>query len=199
MVRMEKHVLHHFSLVDPILYAVAKEKGILPVKGGTDPFSDLCNAIVCQQLSDKAGSAIWKKFEALFSLSPTPHAVLEKSVETLRKSGVSQSKAQYIQNIAKAFIDGTVEPKKFSGMTDEEIISHLVVIKGVGRWTAEMFLIFSLGRPDVFSCGDLGLRKGIQKLYGLKKLPEEKQLLRLTKKWSPYRSYASLLLWKSLD
>lgn len=197
---MEKQILTHFQNNDEKMYALAKKIGIIPVLANNDPFSDLCNAIVCQQLSDKAGAAIWKRFEALFSKKKiTPNLVLKKSVADLRKSGISNSKAQYIQNIAEAFVKNNLHKEKFLAQTDEEVIQELIQIKGVGRWTSEMFLIFSLGRPDVFSAGDLGLRKGVQKLYGLRKLPEEKQLFRIAKKWSPYRSYASLLLWKSLD
>lgn len=197
---MENKILAHFQNTDEKLYTLAQKIGIIPVLANNDPFSDLCNAIVCQQLSDKAGAAIWKRFEALFSKKTiTPSLVLKKSVSDLRKSGISNSKACYIQNIAEVFVRDHLNKEKFLIQKDEEIIQELIRIKGVGRWTAEMFLIFSLGRPDVFSCGDLGLRKGVQKLYGLKNLPEEKQLLCLTKKWSPYRSYASLLLWKSLD
>lgn len=197
---MEKRILTHFRRTDEKLYHLAKKLGIIAMNSNNDPFSDLCNAIVCQQLSDKAGAAIWKRFEALFAKKKiTPSLVLKKSVSGLRKSGISNSKAQYIRNIAEAFIQDYVTPETFHQKSDEEIIQQLIQVKGIGRWTSEMFLIFSLGRPDVFSSGDLGLRKAVQRLYGLKKLPEEKQLHRMTKKWSPYRSYASLLLWKSLD
>jgi DNA-3-methyladenine glycosylase II len=165
-----------------------------------DYFSDLASAIVCQQLSDKAGAAIWKRFTALFD-SPKiiPEAVAEKTVEQLRRSGISHSKAQYMKNVAVAFLDKTVTPEKFSAMSDSEIIGQLIQIKGVGTWTAEMFCIFSLGREDIFSVGDLGLSNALYRLYGRKKPFTKAQMERIARAWSPYRSYASLLLWKSLE
>jgi DNA-3-methyladenine glycosylase II len=163
-------------------------------------FSDLVSAIVCQQLSDKAGAAIWKRFEMLFTgKKVTPLKVSNKSIEELRTSGVSHSKAQYIKNVADAFISHVVTPEKFNEMSDEEIITELIQIKGVGRWTAEMFCIFSLGREDIFSTGDLGLSNALSKLYGRTRPYTKQTMERIGKKWSPWRSYASLLLWKSLE
>jgi DNA-3-methyladenine glycosylase II len=163
-------------------------------------FQDLCESIVCQQLSGKAAAAIWKKFKLLIgenNIKPAYIVTLDDAF--LRTTGISWAKARYTKYVAQAFLDGTVTSKKFSSMTEEEIITQLVKIKGVGRWTAEMFLMFSLGREDVFSIGDLGLRKGMQKLLHMKTLPGEKIMKRMSKKWSPYRTYGALLLWRSLD
>jgi len=197
---MDRNIIQHFQSVDQILYRIVLSVDIKPLSSDRDYFKSLCNAIICQQLSEKAGRTIWQRFESIFlSGTFTPDKVLKISVETMRNSGVSNAKARYIHAIAQAFLDRIVKPEEFVHMTDEEIIQVLVTIKGIGRWTAEMFLIFSLGRLDVFSAGDLGLRKALQKAYGLKSLPNEKWIGRKSKLWSPYKSYAALALWKSLE
>lgn len=164
-------------------------------------FESLTGAIVSQQLSGKAADTIFKRFKDLFpgNKFPTPAEVLAKTDAELRTVGVSGSKATYIKNIAAAFEDGSLDFKHINKKTDEEIIEMLVKIKGIGKWTAEMFLIFSLGRPDVFSFGDLGLRNGVKKVYGLRKDPSPAKLKQLSAKWQPYRTCASLYLWASLD
>lgn len=188
-------VRNHFKKVDPKipLFDVCLQ----PTK---KYFQDLCESIVCQQLSGRAAAAIWKKFNILVGeKNIKPEYIVKLEDAFLRMTGISWSKARYTKSVAQAFIDGTVTPRKFHSMSDEEIITQLIKIKGVGRWTAEMFLMFSLGREDVFSYGDLGLRHSLQKLYKMKKEPTVKQMEKITKKWSPYRTYGALLLWRSLD
>jgi DNA-3-methyladenine glycosylase II len=197
---MEKRIADYLKSRDSRLNPLIEKYPGVCLTPSRDYFSDLASAIVCQQLSDKAGAAIWRRFEALFvGKKVTPRYVSEKSIEELRTSGVSNSKAQYIKNVADAFLNQTVDPEKFREMTDEEIIKELVKIKGVGKWTAEMFCVFSLGREDIFSLGDLGLNNALMRLYKRKKPFSGKFAERITGKWSPYRSYASLLLWKSLE
>ena len=197
---MEKRIAEHLKFSDSTLIPLIEKFPDIRLIPSNDHFVDLASAIVCQQLSDKAGAAIWKRFEALFiGKKVTPEYVTNKSIEELRTSGISNSKAQYIKNVADAFLQHLVTPEKFSGMDDENIITELVQIKGVGRWTAEMFCIFSLGREDIFSTGDLGLSNALAKLYGKTKPYAKSTMERIGKKWSPYRSYASLLLWKSLE
>lgn len=164
-------------------------------------FESLTDAIISQQLSGKAAATIFKRFKDLFpgGKFPTPAKVLAKSDTELRSVGVSGSKASYIKNIAAGFEDGSLGFKYINKKTDEEIIEMLVRIKGIGRWTAEMFLIFSLSRPDVFSFGDLGLRNAVKKVYGLRKDPSPEKLKQLSAKWCPHRTCASLYLWASLD
>lgn len=186
---------------DPLLatlFLFAKPSVLRPSK---NYFESLANAIISQQLSGKAASTIIKRFKALFPQDkfPLPAQVLAKSHEELRSVGVSGSKASYIKNLAAAFEDGSLDFKHVHKKTDEEIIEMLVKIKGLGRWTAEMFLIFSLGRPDVFSFGDLGLRNAVKKLYRLRTDPSPKKLKQLSSRWQPYRTTASLYLWASLD
>ncbi len=167
----------------------------------TNYFESLVDAIISQQLSGKAAETIFKRFKALFpgNKFPSPAQVLAKSDAELRSVGVSGPKASYIKNIAAGFADGSLDFDHIDKKTDEEITAMLVKIKGIGRWTAEMFLIFSLGRMDVFSFGDLGLRNAVKKLYRLRKDPSPKQLHKLSSRWQPYRTCASLYLWASLN
>lgn len=198
----------HLASVDPVLGAViAKIK--LPVrKARVNYFKALVESIVSQQLSVKASDTIFARFVNLLIKSgdiktarsfPKPEQVLKMSEAKLRSVGLSGSKVNYIKDLAKKVSQKEVLLYKFKSMTDEEIIEHLVQVKGIGRWTGEMFLIFSLERPDVFSHGDLGLRNAIQKLYGPKKALTQKQIERIVKKWSPHRTLASRYLWRSLD
>ncbi len=164
-------------------------------------FQSLAQAIIGQQLSGKAATTIINRFKALFPETkfPTPAQVLAKSDDELRAAGLSGSKVSYIKNIARAIEDKSLDFRRINKMADEEIITMLTAVKGIGRWTAEMFLIFSLGRPDVFSFGDLGLRNAVKKLYGLRQDPTLKQLKKLSARWQPHRTTASLHLWASLD
>lgn len=162
-------------------------------------FLSLVESIVSQQLSIKAADAIFGRLKVL---SPDPEltaeAVLKMDPQKMRSAGLSWSKVSYIKNIAEYVLSSDKVFEKFEEMSDEEIITELTKIKGVGKWTAEMFLIFTMGRPDVFSYGDLGLKRAIQKLYGFKVEPTRKELERVSRQWRPYRSIASRYLWKSL-
>lgn len=193
-------VKNHFQHIDPKILTLVPSLSDIRMHPTKRYFQDLCESIVCQQLSGKAASAIWKRFVHIVGeKNILPEHIAAQEDVLLRSTGISWSKARYTKFVAQAFLDGTVTPRKFSSMTEEEIITQLVKIKGVGRWTAEMFLMFSLGREDVFSVGDLGLRKAVQKLIAMKKLPSMQTMARASKKWSPYRTYAALILWKSLD
>jgi len=189
-------VKKHFKSIDHRFSALSSLD--VTVSSSHDHFRSLCESIVCQQLSGRAAASIWKKFIQTIK-NITPKNIVVQKDELLRSTGISWSKVKYTKNVAAAFLDGTVTPEKFTRMSEDEIIAQLVKIKGVGRWTAEMFLMFSLGREDVFSAGDLGLRKGVQKLLSMKTLPSIKTMERISKKWSPYRTYAALILWKSLE
>lgn len=200
MAMLPTKVKKHFSSVDP------KISELLPIASGIrfrptkQYFQDLCESIVCQQLSGRAAASIWKKFVLLVGEQYiTPDHIVTLEDAFLRKTGISWSKAKYAKNVAAAFLDKTVTPDTFDRMEDDEIIEQLVKIKGVGRWTAEMFLMFSLGREDVFAVGDLGLKKAVQRLLSMKTLPSEKTMKRVSKIWSPYRTYAARILWKSLE
>jgi len=163
----------------------------------------LCGSIMSQQLSTKVATVFWNRFLDLFEdRSPSPEQILTTPFETLRGIGLSNAKARYVQNVARFAVEHGMEWKQLNKMTDEEVIAHLTQIKGVGRWTTEMILMFALGREDVFAIDDLGIQQAMIKLYKLdntdKKAFKEK-MLRIAAKWSPYRTYACLHLWKWKD
>ncbi len=197
---MKDEVKKHFQVADPVLYAVMGKLPDITISASTDYFTSLCEAIVSQQLSEKAGATIWNRFVGLFPKGHvTPERVLALPDEKIRAVGPSWSKISYIKNIARAVLETALPFDMFPSLSNEEIIIHLTKIKGIGPWTAEMFLMFTLGREDVFSYGDLGLRHGIQKLYKFKDEPTRKQMEKIVKKWSPYRTYAARILWKILE
>ncbi len=193
--------VRHIKTADPVLYKIIQTLPQPKVKARKKYFQSLVSSIISQQLSTKAAETIEKRFRKLFKETnfPLPATVLNISEAKMRSVGLSQGKIRYIKEIAKAFIEKRITPRKFASMTDQEIIEELVKIKGIGRWTAEMFLMFSLGRPDVFSNGDLGLKKAVQRVYNFKTMPTEKQFAKLAAKWSPHRTTASRYLWLSLD
>lgn len=187
-------------------------------------FKALVVAMVNQQLSGKAADTIFKRFEALFAEPkspwrifgakkkygavaprsmakkfPSPEAVLAMSRARMRRAGLSRMKIEFIKDLARNILDGTVNFRAMKMWSDEEVIEHLTRVKGIGRWTAEMFLMFSLGREDVFSYGDLGLRNAMQRLYKLPAPPTPQQAARISGAWRPYRSLASRYLWRSLE
>lgn len=166
---------------------------------GRDPFEALCRAIVGQQLSVKAAATIYARFITLYGNQLTPRVVARTKLEKFRSVGLSRQKASYVVDLAKKFLDGTVDPKHFSTTTDEAIRAHLVAVKGIGRWTADMFLMFTLHRPDILPTGDLGIQKGMQKLFKLKSLPTPEKMEKLAEPWRPYRTVACRYLWDSLD
>ena len=171
-----------------------------PFKRPSDPFSSLIRSIVFQQLSGKAATTILNRFLALFGGTyPTPQQIAKLSDAKFKKAGISPQKMGYLRDLAKRFMDGTIDPTLFKKMSDDEIKEHLLVVKGIGPWTAEMFLMFTLYRPDVFPTGDLGIRKGFQKLFKLKTPPDAKKMERLTKAWRPHRTVASWYLWELVD
>lgn len=164
-----------------------------------NPYQSLVEAIITQQLSGKAADSISTRFRAIYGRFPKPADVMETSDAKLRKAGLSYMKVSYIKDLSKKVESKEIQLSYMKNLTDEEIIIQLTQIKGIGRWTAEMFLIFSLGRLDVLPVGDLGLKKGIQRLYSLEELPEKEQIEHIAKKWKPYRSVATWYLWRSLD
>ena len=169
-------------------------------KKDSDYFEALVRAIVYQQLSGKAAATIYKRFKDLFTKNkyPSPSMVMERSHEELRSVGLSNQKASYIHNIANEFYAGTV-PKDIDTIGDNEVIECLTKIKGVGPWTAEMFLMFTLNRPDVFPVTDLGIQKGFQLFFQLDKLPRPDQMIKNAEPWRPYRTLASWYLWRLVE
>ena len=164
-------------------------------------YESLVRSIVYQQLSGKAASIIYERFLDLFvfDIYPKPKDVLEVSIETLRSSGLSYQKVNYIRDLSEKWQDGTMNLTDIDSMTDEEISSELIKVKGIGQWTADMFLMFTLGRPDVFPFGDLGIQKGVMILTNMNRLPTQKEMEKKKKKWQPYRTVAAWYLWKLVD
>lgn len=164
-------------------------------------FQSLAEAIIYQQLSGKAAATILKRFVALWPAkkSPTPDDVLKVKTEKLRAVGLSGQKASYLKDLALKFKDGTINPKLFKKMSDEEIVAHVVAVKGIGEWTAQMFLMFTLHRPDVLPTGDLAIQKAFQKIFKLKKKPSPAQMQKLAARWSGHRTLACMYLWRYMD
>jgi len=159
---------------------------------------ELIEHVISQQLSVKASDTIFKRFVNLFSKNnfPTAEQILAIEDEKIRSAGISYSKITYIKSVANAFVSDLIDIEKIRKQSDEEVIAELTQIKGIGQWTAEMVLISTLKRPDVFSIGDLGLRNAITKLYGI---TDRKEMLKLSETWSPHRSTACWYLWRSLE
>lgn len=184
---------------DLVLSEIIKQYKIEESNSSVDLYQDLIDSIISQQLSGKAAATIFGRFKLLFGKKfPTPKQILKMPDDKIRACGISYSKIRYIKGICQAIEDNTLNIKKISTLSDEEVIIELTKLKGVGRWTAEMILIFSLRRPDVFSVGDLGLRTAVSKLYKIER-EDRAKIEELAKKWSPYRSLAARLLWKSLE
>ena len=159
---------------------------------------ELIESIISQQLSVKAADTIFARFVGLFPDGefPTAKEILKMEDEKIRSAGLSFAKVTYVKSVANAFISDLIDIEKIRKQSDEEVVQELTQIKGVGRWTAEMILIFTMKRPDVFSIGDLGLRNAITKLYGI---ADRKEMIRLSENWSPHRSTACWYLWRSLE
>lgn len=164
-----------------------------------DAYGALLRAIIGQQLSTKAARTIYLRVLDLFGgTTPSPEQLLEASEGDLRGAGLSGRKTEYIRDLASHVISGELELDRLDRLPDEQVIEEIVAVRGLGQWTAEMFLIFHLERPDVLSGGDLGIRKAIQIEYGLEEMPPPKQVIEIGEPWRPYRSLASLYLWESL-
>jgi DNA-3-methyladenine glycosylase II len=193
--------IEHFKTHDPVLYAVTQKLPPLQKSYSANYFIALVESVVSQQLSVKAADTIFGRLQALTDDPElTAEAVLRMDGQTMRDAGLSWSKVAYVKNIAEYTLTSDKVFEKFAAMSDEEIIAELVKIKGVGRWTAEMFLLFTMGRPDVFSTGDLGLLRAIQRLYGFGETdPTKAEMEAIAAPWKPFRSVASRYLWKSLE
>jgi DNA-3-methyladenine glycosylase II len=191
----------HLKKSDPILKVIIEGIKLREITVTRGPFEALVEAIVSQQLSIKAADTIFARFVALTpgKKFPTPREILKAPAAKMRKCGLSGMKVKFIKDLAKKTLDGTLNFKTIDRLSDEEVIEHLMGVKGIGRWTAEMFLIFSLKRDDVFSYGDLGLRNALQKIYKMKKPPTLAQAEKITARWKPYRSLGARYLWASLD
>ena len=186
---------------DPIMGALIRQHGACGLADAqhTEPFTALTHAIISQQLSSKAAATIARRFDALFGGRPTPVAVAALSDEALRGVGLSGQKVRYMRDLCARVADGSLPLDRIESLGDAEVIDALTAVKGIGRWTAEMFLMFRLHRPDVLPVGDLGIVKAVQKAYRLRKVPDAARLVKIGEPWRPYRSVACWYLWASLD
>jgi DNA-3-methyladenine glycosylase II len=198
---MLQKIRSHFAKTDPILHTVLEKlKHFELLTKSSDYFSDLCEVIINQQLSTKAADTIFARFKKLFPKEHiTPQYLLKIPDEKIRSTGPSNSKVRFMKDLAQRVISKEILLEKLDELTDEIVMKELTKVKGIGPWTAQMFMMFTLAREDIFSYGDLGLRRAIQKLYKMKKEPAIKQMEKLSKKWVPYRTYAARILWRSLE
>jgi len=185
---------------DPVIGALIKRHGPCGLADAQheDAFVALVHAIVSQQLSTKAAATIAGRFDALFDGRPNPSAVARVQDEQLRAVGLSTQKVRYIRDLCARITDGSLPVQTLNELHDEDVIQSLTQVKGIGRWTAEMFLMFRLHRPDVLPVDDLGILKAVQRAYGLRKMPRPERLTKIGEPWRPYRSVACWYLWASL-
>ncbi|MCC6238794.1 MAG: DNA-3-methyladenine glycosylase 2 family protein [Phycisphaerales bacterium] len=196
--------IQHLRRVEPALRPIITKVGQCTLYPRRDYFILLSQSIFNQQISLKVAAVLFARFRSLFpNHRPTPTRVLQfletADEQTLRHIGLSRQKRAYIGNLARHFVDGRVPLRRFSGMSDEQIVECLTEIKGIGRWTVEMFLIFVLNRPDVLPVDDLGLRDGVRRVFTLDERPTPKQVIVRGEIWRPWRTIATWYLWRSLD
>lgn len=169
------------------------------LRAGRDYFGALLSSIIYQQITGKAAQTIEARFRKLFKSKVKPEDIKKLSLEEWKSAGISPQKMKYIIDLSEKFLDKTINPKNFHKMSDEDIKKHIVAVKGIGPWTGDMFLIFTLNRLDILPTGDLGIQKGFMYAFGMKSLPSVKKMEKLAKSWSPYRTIASMYLWKVAD
>jgi DNA-3-methyladenine glycosylase II len=188
---------------DPRLAAVMKQAGrcCLPDSRAHEPFASLVHVIMSQQLSGKAADTIYGRVDALARSKGgmTPMVMAGLETDALRAAGVSRPKIKYLYDLAAHVGDGRLDLHALDGHPDEEVLARITAVKGLGRWSAEMFLMFRLNRPDVFPVDDLGIVKGMQKLFGMKRRPKPRTMLRLAEPWRPYRSIAAWYVWRATE
>ena len=194
-----RKAVNHLKKSDPVLRAIIERVGPCRMEYGPAEFSSLAEAIVYQQLNGKAAVTIFNRFAALAGEPLTPEGILKLSDEQLRSVGLSKQKSAYLKDLSAKTAAGLLDFSRLPELTDEEVIQHLTQVKGIGVWTAHMFLMFSLRRPNVLPTGDYGVQMAIKKHYKKRKLPKPKDMEKIAKPWEPYRSVACWYLWRSLD
>jgi DNA-3-methyladenine glycosylase II len=194
----EKHLSKHDEKLAPVIAA----SGPCQIKPHTDHYGELVGSIVGQQLSAKAAGAIWRRVLQLFDgRMPTPEELIKIDGQLLRDVGLSWNKVKYVKDLAEHVLDGRLDLDHVATMPNDQLIEQLTAVKGIGEWSAHMYMLFGLGRLDVLPVGDLGVRKAIQNLYGLDQLPSPEQMITISNQnnWHPYESVAAWYLWQSLD
>lgn len=196
---MTEHDGVRFLKRDPKMRKIIATVGDYTLKKRSHHFAVLVESIISQQLATRAAEVIFRRFKDLYPTFPTAAEVLATKKSKLRSVGLSSMKIEYLKDLARHVDQGKIRLRTISKMTDEEVVSHLTQVKGIGRWTAEMFLIFSLNRQDVLPVHDLGLQKGVQMAFSLDELPKPSEVEKIGARWKPYRSIATWYLWKSLQ
>ncbi len=196
-----KKALKYLENADPRITRLRAEFGDPDLKPQENYFESLVRAIIFQQLSGKAANTIYLRFKALFKGEkfPLPKAILNIPFETVRAVGLSNQKTNYVRDLSEKVKNGTLKFTEFEGMTDEEVSTALIQVRGIGQWTADMFLMFTLNRPDVFPLGDLGVQKGFMRFCKLKEMPHALKMEREAEKWRPYRTLVAWYMWKIVD
>jgi len=189
----------HLKKADPVLRAIIERLGPCRMEFGPPEFHSLAEAIIYQQLNGKAAVTIFKRFAALAGEPLTPEGILKLTDEQMRSVGLSKQKSTYLRDLAAKTNEGLLDFSKLPALPDEEVIKHLTQVKGIGVWTAQMFLMFTLKRENVLPTGDYGVQAAIKKHYKKRKLPKPQVMEKIAKCWEPYRSVACWYLWKSLD
>jgi len=195
---MRKAVIH-LKKSDPILCAIIERVGPCRMEYGPPEFSSLAESIIYQQLNGNAAATIFQRFAALAGEPLTPEGILKLSDAQLRSAGLSKQKSAYLKDLAAKTAAGLLEFSRLHELPDDEVIQHLTQVKGIGVWTAHMFLMFTLRRPDILPTGDYGIRAAMKKHYRKRKMPKPKDMEKIARAWSPYRSIACWYLWRSLD
>lgn len=191
----------HLAANDAVLAPIIKQIGLCTIRPHNNYYWELVDSIISQQISIKAAASIERRFQDLFgSKVPAPEQILKKSLDELRGVGLSRPKAGYVRDLAEHIVSGKLKLDSFEKLSNEEIAKELIAVKGIGEWTAHMFLMFSLARTDILPVGDLGVRNSIKRLYGYDHLPEAQEIKELSAKnhWKPYESIASWYLWQSV-
>jgi DNA-3-methyladenine glycosylase II len=191
----------HLARRDPVMRDLMRRHGPcgLASRQHADPFKALMQAIISQQLSTKAAATIGARVMGLCGGAPTPEAIERLTDQELRLAGLSGQKTRYMRDLSRRVLDGSLALADIESLDDEAVIGALTSVKGIGRWTAEMFLIFRLQRPDVLPVGDLGIVKAVQQHYGMRRVPSPERLMKLGEQWRPYRTVACWYLWASLN
>jgi len=194
-----RKAVNHLKKSDPVLRAIIERVGPCRMEFGVPEFGSVAEAIVYQQLNGKAAVTIFNRFAALAGDPLTPEGILKLSDEQLRSVGLSKQKSAYLKDLSAKTAAGLLDFARLPELPDEEVIQHLTQVKGVGVWTAHMFLMFTLRRPNVLPTGDYGVQVAIRKHYRKRKLPKPKDMEKIARAWEPYRSVACWYLWRSLD
>ena len=194
-----RKAVNHLKKCDPVLRDIIERVGPCRMEYGPAEFYSLADAIVYQQLNGKAAATIFNRFAELAGKPPTPEGILKLSDEQLRSVGLSKQKSSYLKDLSAKTAAGLLDFARFSELPDEEVIEQLTQVKGIGVWTAHMFLIFALRRPNVLPTGDYGIQMAVKKHYRKRKVPKPKDMEKIARAWEPYRSVACWYMWRSLD